>query len=313
KTPLTAAGGGGHTHPIYGFAVVGTQNANNIISCSTDGVICGWTADMLSQPQEYLSLRAPPPAKTEDMSPLCLSFPPADPTSFLVGTEEGTIYPCHRYDRAGAVAGTDTRLRYKAHTAPVTSLDFHPARGAIDFGDLFLSTGLDWSIKLWKSRPASSASAAATTSSSSANHSNAEIVSPLLDLAREDVVYDAKWSPSKPGVFASVDGGGNLEVWDLTIDTEIPVARTTPETSKQAQGGFGSAGLGMGMKSLNKVAWEAAGKEGKRIAVGGAAGVVTVFEVGSALAGESARTEEWTGMKRLVGRLERMGGGGGAR
>ncbi|KAL8977194.1 MAG: hypothetical protein Q9205_006956, partial [Flavoplaca limonia] len=248
KTPLTGAANGGHTHPVYSITTVGTQNANNIISCSTDGVVCGWTADMLSKPQDYLILTAPPPSKTEDLSPLCMGFPAADPTSFLVGTEEGTIYPCHRYERAGAGAGTDTRLRYKGHTAPVTSLDFHPARGPIDFGDLFLSTGLDWSIKLWKSRPASSTSVAAPSITGSSS-SHGEIAEPLLDLPREDVVYDAKWSPSKPGVFAAVDGAGNVEIWDLTVDAEVPVTRISPEVNKQAQGAFAA-------KSLNKVAWE---------------------------------------------------------
>ncbi|CAO1606189.1 hypothetical protein XANCAGTX0491_009690 [Xanthoria calcicola] len=301
KTPLTGAASGGHTHPVYSITTVGTQNANNIISCSTDGVVCGWTADMLSKPQDYLILTAPPPSKTEDLSPLCMSFPAADPTSFLVGTEEGTIYPCHRYERAGAGAGTDVRLRYKGHTAPVTSLDFHPARGPMDFGDLFLSTGLDWSIKLWKSRPASSTSVVAAPSITGVPGSNGEIAEPLLDLPREDVVYDAKWSPSKPGVFAAVDGAGNLEVWDLAVDTEVPVGRALPESNQQAQGASAFAA-----RSLNKVAWE--GKEGKRVAVGGAAGVLSVFEVGAALSGENVRSEEWTGMKRLTGRLERGGG-----
>ncbi|KAL9630001.1 MAG: hypothetical protein Q9204_004951 [Flavoplaca sp. TL-2023a] len=83
KTPLTGAANGGHTHPVYSITTVGTQNANNIISCSTDGVVCGWTADMLSKPQDYLILTAPPPSKTEDLSPLCMGFPAADPTSFL--------------------------------------------------------------------------------------------------------------------------------------------------------------------------------------------------------------------------------------
>ncbi|KAL9008339.1 MAG: hypothetical protein Q9173_006522, partial [Seirophora scorigena] len=141
-----------------------------------------------------------------------MAFPPADPTSFLVGTEEGTIYPCHRYDRAGAGAGTDARLRYKGHTAPITSLDFHPARGPIDFGDLFLSTGLDWSVKLWKSRPASSTSVVAAAGNNAPGTTNSgEIVEPLLDLPREDVVYDARWSPQRPGVFSAIDGAGNVE------------------------------------------------------------------------------------------------------
>src|SRR6201994_3980633 len=134
KTPLT---GLGHTHPIYSLDIVGTQNANNIISCSTDGVVCSWSVDMLAQPQEYLELVAPsPPAKTEDVAPLCMGFPHADPTYFLAGTEEGTIFACHRYERAGAKAGIDNRIRYGGHAAPVMSLDFHPSRGAVDLGDL---------------------------------------------------------------------------------------------------------------------------------------------------------------------------------
>lgn len=48
KTPLSAAG---HTYPIYAMKMVGTQNANNLISSSTDGLVCTWLADMLAQPQ----------------------------------------------------------------------------------------------------------------------------------------------------------------------------------------------------------------------------------------------------------------------
>lgn len=252
---------------------------------------------MLSLPQEYLELTTPPPSKTEDLSPTCMSFPGSDPTSFLVGTEEGTIFPCHRYDRAGAKAGIDTRLRYRGHAAPVMSLDFHPARGPVDLGDLVLSTALDWTIKLWKTRAPSSSAVATSTASSILNSatSNEQTVEPILDISREDVVYDARWSPHKPGVFSSVDGAGNVEVWDLTIDTEVPVTRISPDVSQSIQGGYAA-------KSLERVTWEE--KEGKRLGVGGAAGVVSVFEVESELAGESVRTEEWSRMKKLVARLE---------
>ena len=240
KTPLTGASTGGHTHPVYSISLVGTQNANNIISCSTDGVVCGWTTDMLTVPQEYLELITPPPSKTEDLSPTCMDFPVSDPTSFLVGTEDGTLYPCHRYDRAGAKAGVDTQLRYRGHTAPVMSLDFHPARGPVDLGDLVLSSGLDWTVKIWKTRPASSAT---VTTSSAPAYGNAtanpeQVVQPLLDISRDDIVYDARWSPHKPGVFSMVDGAGNVEVWDLTIDSEVPVAKTTPQVDRSIHGAY---------------------------------------------------------------------------
>lgn len=285
KTPLT---GSGHTHPVYAVDLVGTQNANNIISCSTDGVVCGWTVDMLAQPQEYLTLNTPPPAKTEDLSPTCMAFPQTDPTYFLVGSEEGTIYSCHRYDRAGAKAGVDQRVSYRGHAAPVMSMDFHPSRGPMDLGDLVLTSSLDWSVKLWKIRaPAASSTTTAT--------SEGQAVTPLLDFSREDVVYDAAWSPVKPGVFSLVDGAGNLEIWDITVETEVPLARVQPSQRK--------GGRSLMSKSLNKVAWEPS--EGKRLATGGIDGMVTVFEVGLGLGGkDSARNEEWASVKKLVARLE---------
>ncbi|KAK8222959.1 cytoplasmic dynein-like protein 1 intermediate chain 2 [Phyllosticta paracitricarpa] len=288
KTPLT---GSGHTHPVYSIEIVGTQNANNIISCSTDGVVCGWTVDMLSQPQEFLELMSPPPAKTEDLAPTCIAFPQSDPTYFLAGTEEGSIYPCHRYDRAGAKAGVDTRVLYRGHAAPVMSLDFHPARGPIDLGDLVLSSSLDWSVKLWKVRPP--AATASTISITGAPAPQA----PLYEFVREDLVYDARWSPVRPGVFALVDGAGSVEVWDINVDVEVPVAKTTPSDKR---------GASLMARSLNKVAWER--NEGKRLATGGLDGVVTMFEVRGDLGGQdNLRQEEWTGVKRFVQRLDTVG------
>ncbi|PQK11298.1 hypothetical protein BB8028_0002g16160 [Beauveria bassiana] len=288
KTPLT---GFGHAHPIYSVDIVGTQNANNIISCSTDGVVCGWSMDVFAQPQELLELKNPAQAKVavEDVSPTCLSFPQTDPTFFLVGSEEGTIFPCHRYDRAGAKAGVDKKICYKGHTAPVMSVDFHPSRGPVDLGDLVLSSSLDWSVKLWKVR-----APAATSTTGSGDG----LIRPLIDFVREDVVYDARWSPVKPSVFALVDGAGWLELWDISKETEEPISRITPSQRQD--------GRTMLSKSLNKVAWEP--NEGKRIATGGIDGSLTVFEVASGLGGkESLKNEEWTNVKKLVNRVEAVG------
>ena len=287
KTSLT---GNGHTHPIYSIDIVGTQNANNIISCSTDGVVCGWSVDMLAQPQEYIEL-ATPHAKIDDMAPTCIAFPQSDPTYFLAGTEEGTIYPCHRYDRAGAKAGVDARLAYKGHAAPVMSLDFHPARGPVDLGDLVISSSVDWSVKLWRVRPP-----AATTSTNPT--SGPAVATPLFEFFRDDLVYDARWSPVHPGIFALVDGAGTLEIFDINLDVEVPVAKITPSDR---------VGIGFAKRSLNRVAWEE--REGKHIAVGGLDGVATVFEVGNELGGlEGVRTDEWTNLKKQIARWDVLSG-----
>jgi dynein intermediate chain len=34
--------------------MVGTQNANNLITGSTDGLVCSWLSDVLAQPQVCL-------------------------------------------------------------------------------------------------------------------------------------------------------------------------------------------------------------------------------------------------------------------
>ena len=162
----------------------------------------------------------------------------------------------------------------------------------LDLGDLVLSASVDWSVKLWKVRPP-----AAGASTNVVGGAAAAVVEPLLDFAREDLVYDARWSPVKPGVFALVDGAGSLEVWDVNADVEVPVAKTSPSDRR---------GVSFMARSLNKLAWER--NEGKRVAVGGMDGVVTVLEVGAELGGaENVRQEEWAGVKKLVGRLDSSG------
>lgn len=284
KTPLTG-GRTGHAHPVYSLAVVGTQNASSVVSVSTDGVVCAWSTDILTQPQEYLELHAPNPSayKTDDVAPTCISFPASDPTYFLAGTEQGSIFPVHRYDRAGAKSGVDVRTSYRGHEAPVTGIDFHPARGKIDLGDLFVSCGLDWSVKVWRARPPS------TTSSTISG--NAEVIKPLLEIQREDSVYDAKWSPTKPGVFGCVDGSGRLDIYDINANSEVPVGGARPSHHEKDY---------YSLKSLNKLAW---GKnQGRHVAVGGLDGITTVFEVGSEFGGADTKQDTWVGVKKWVAR-----------
>ncbi len=270
KSPLT---GVGHTHPVYSLAVVGTQTANNIVTCSTDGLMCGWTVDMLAQPQEYIELTTPPPSKLDNMAPTTMTFPAADPTFCVVGTEEGTIYPINRYDRAGAKAGVDQRSSYKGHAAMITGVEFHPSRGLVDLGSLLLSSSLDWGVKLWQAKQPGTVPPGP--------------ISPIMQFPREDAVYDVKWSPARPGVWASVDETGHLDVWDLTEDAEVPIARVQPTTKAPL------------MCSLNKLSWEK--QESRHIAVGGLDGVVSVFDVGRELGGPlNMKAEEWMSTKKLT-------------
>lgn len=149
KTPLSA---GGHTHPVYSIEMVGTQNAHNLISASTDGFVCSWQLDMLAQPQDYLELLHPAHNKTHEVSVTCMGFPDNETTAYWAGTEEGNVYQANRYDRAGSKAGINQYDTYRGHHGMVTGLNFHPLHGPVDFSDLYLTSSVDWTVKLWRAK-----------------------------------------------------------------------------------------------------------------------------------------------------------------
>ncbi|KAI8850313.1 WD40-repeat-containing domain protein [Chytridium lagenaria] len=252
KTPLSAVG---HTHPVYSMSLVGTQNANNVITASSDGLVCSWTLDMLAQPQEMLDLIDGTHAKTDEVAVTTLAFPANETATFWVGTEESTIFQANRYDRAGSKAGINTQDLYKGHHGMITGLHFHPLSGPVDFSDLFLSSSVDWTVKLWRAK-------------SSSKTSTATSISPLL-------------VPSHPALFASTDGGGRFDLYDLNQEIEVPITSTI---------------VGNG-KALNKLDWD---KEGKKVAIGSSDAHCYVYDIGEI---SQPHAESWSQLQRVVGEM----------
>uniref|UniRef100_A0AAY4DED0 Cytoplasmic dynein 1 intermediate chain 1 n=1 Tax=Denticeps clupeoides TaxID=299321 RepID=A0AAY4DED0_9TELE len=197
RTPLSAAA---HTHPVYCVNVVGTQNANNLITVSTDGRMCSWSLDMLSQPQDSMELVY---NKSKPVAVTGLAFPTGDVNNFVVGSEEGTVYTASRH---GSKAGICEM--FEGHQGPVTGISCHGAVGSVDFSHLFITSSFDWTVKLWSTK-----------------HNK-----PLYSFEdNADYVYDVTWSPAHPALFAAVDGMGRLDLWNLNSDTEVPTASVTIE------------------------------------------------------------------------------------
>ncbi|XP_068432409.1 cytoplasmic dynein 1 intermediate chain 1 isoform X3 [Clinocottus analis] len=188
RTPLSAAA---HTHPVYCVSVVGTQNANNLITVSTDGRMCSWSLDMLSQPQETMELVY---NKSKPVAVTGMAFPTGDVNNYVVGSEEGTVYTASRH---GSKAGICEM--FEGHQGPVTGVSCHGAVGTVDFSHLFITSSFDWTVKLWSTK-----------------HNK-----PLYSFEdNADYVYDVMWSPVHPAIFAAVDGMGRLDLWNLNNDTE---------------------------------------------------------------------------------------------
>ena len=83
-------------HPVYCVNVVGTQNAHNLISVSTDGKMCSWSLDMLSQPQDSMELQH---KQSKAVAVTSFSFLSGDVNNFVVGSEEGAVYTACRHGR----------------------------------------------------------------------------------------------------------------------------------------------------------------------------------------------------------------------
>ncbi|EGN92188.1 hypothetical protein SERLA73DRAFT_173045 [Serpula lacrymans var. lacrymans S7.3] len=272
KTPLSAAG---HTHPVYAMQMVGTQNAHNLITSSTDGTVCSWLVDMLAQPQETLELVHAGHNKTGEVAITTLDFPDNETTTFWVGTEEGNVYQANRYDRAGAKAGLNQYDIYKGHSGPVMGLNFHPLVGPVDFSDLFLTSSVDWTVKLWRAKSLAKPSTTAHT------------IAPIYSFDEaDDYVYDVKWHPAHPAMFGTVDGSGKFDLWNLNTDTEVPTVSTN---------------VGSG-RAINKLEWDR--KDGRRAALGGSDGKLYVYDIGDM---GIPRESEWTDMQKAVAGI--VGGG----
>ncbi|PAV58841.1 hypothetical protein WR25_08849 isoform A [Diploscapter pachys] len=219
KSPLSAKG---HTHPVYSMSVIGTHNAHNLVTISTDGKMCSWNVDNLTEPvdgKELLSKAGKP------INCVCMSFPTAEMNNLVVGSEDGKVFAVIRHGAAQTSA--QEHIAFDGHSGFVSSVDFHKAAGHIDFSHLFLSASNDWTIKLWSCKD---------------THLKFSFES------HTDSVFDVAWSPVHPAVFASVDSEGNLFLWNLNEDIEAPVSR-------MALGGDENS------KFLRKLAWSDNGQK----------------------------------------------------
>ncbi|XP_046846120.1 cytoplasmic dynein 1 intermediate chain 2-like [Xenia sp. Carnegie-2017] len=260
RTPLSAKA---HTHPVYCVNVVGTQNAHNLISVSTNGKMCSWSLEMLSQPQESIELHD---KTSKSIAVTSMSFLAGDVNNFVVGSEDGMVYTaCRHGSKTGIIdsfEGNQTGHGSQGHQGPITGVDTHSAFGQIDFSQLFVTSSFDWTVKLWSHRSKQ----------------------PLYSFENSgDYVYDVQWSPIHPAVFATVNGVGRLDLWNLNNDTEIPTASTTTE----------------GSGSFSRCRWT---QNGNHIVTGNDDGRVFFFDVGEQLA--TPRNDEWNRLKRTLYDLE---------
>jgi len=241
-----------HTHPVYSMTITGSENAHNLVSLSTDGQLCLWAPGNISHPTESKQLRW----EKKEVTAICLAFPSGETNEMCIGSEDGRIFKAQVH---GSRSGVQSQI--KAHQGPVTNIHFH--KGSSMVADLLLSSSMDWKIKLWSNRVNDSPLATFATAT--------------------DYVYDVQWSPVHPAVFASVDGSGNLDIWHLNVDIELPFARI--QVTK-------------GAAALSCLRWSL---DGRRVFVGDSKGTLYIYDVTSEI--HTPRKDEWTTFENLIANL----------
>jgi len=168
----------------------------------------------------------------------CMGFPMTDVNNFIVGSEEGAVFTACRHGSKAGILDI-----YDGHQAPVTGLSTHCVPGPIDFSHLFLTSSMDWTVKLWSVKENK----------------------PLYSFEDNgDYVFDVAFSPIHPALFTTVDGSGRIDLWNLNQDTEVPTATAYVDDSV----------------ALNRVSWT---PNGQQITVGDDMGKIWIYDVGEQL------------------------------
>lgn len=138
-----------------------------------------------------------------------IDFPKHDPSTYLVGTEDGLV---HRCSTSYNEQYLDT---YYGHTAAVYKVRCNPF-----WSHAFLTCSEDWTMRLWSTKPLNGST-------------NAE--GPLLSFQSMNLsqsVNDICWSPDNSTFFASCMGDGRVELWDLTENLLDPIVAFYPGSNK---------------------------------------------------------------------------------
>ena len=97
-------------------------------------------------------------------------------------------------------------------------------------------------------------------------------------------MYDVQWSPTNPALFASADGTGRLDLWNLIQDSEVPVASLLVE----------------GAPALNKLRWTPSGHQ---LAVGDDQGKIGIYDVNESYA-NARGNDDWSRFMRVLADLK---------
>jgi len=184
-----------------------------LVSVSSDGNVLQWSMKKGLEQQLLMPLKRLPNKQLgsnsvyghkegivfRKSSGFCIDFPRHDPSTYMVGTEDGLVHRC-------STSYNEQYLEtYYGHSGPVYRVRCNPFAS-----HAFLTCSADWTIRLWTTKPVP-------------GH---QPDSPLLTFQSTDLndaVNDVIWAPQNSTSFAAAMDDGRVELWDLSEKPLDPI------------------------------------------------------------------------------------------
>jgi len=251
-----------HTQPIFALkflpsmSYMPSSKIQQILTLSNDAKMCVWRDDMLYKPNNEFSIKpskskedggmASSAANPKEITTTCFAYPKTfseENNRLWMGSDEGSIYQTQlNLNKNDEKELPVTSYITAAHHGPITCIDFNQRQEG-----LYLTSSFDWTVKLWHT-------------------SSQRPISMFTNM--QDYVYDVKWSPTNPSIFAAGDGSGDLTIFDLNTSFEHPASGPTNIGSLDSD-------RPNEMVSITKILWAPNGKE---IIVGDSNGKIWIFD-----------------------------------
>jgi WD40 repeat protein len=192
---------------------VDKQPQELLVSVSSDGCVYQWSMKKGLEQTPLMSLkRLPNPHLGANSvhghkegivfrksSGFCVDFPRHDPSTYLVGTEDGLV---HRCSTSYNEQYLDT---FYGHSGPVYRVRCNPF-----MSHAFLTCSADWTMKLWTTKPPQ-------------GHPSDQPLLTFQSTDLSDAVNDVIWHPSNSTSFAASMDDGRVELWDLAEKPLDPI------------------------------------------------------------------------------------------
>jgi len=227
----------GHTYPICAMEVI--EGGAGLVTAATDGRVNFWSLANLRDPVESIQIGD---------SVSCLAVSP-ESGNIICGDDTGSIYTVQSPNASLSGGGQRSRRQVrklecgeKGHFGMVTSVATKNLKSAAraglsrgflrGSGGLFLSSGVDWTVKLW---------APAYTDKA------------LLSLVSHsyDYMSDIQWNPAHAALMATASSNGTIGLWNFSHSMEEPITGLDGIVV-EPDGGSG--------RGLNKLKWSSDGR-----------------------------------------------------